>query len=66
MVGGSPAESAGVQSGDLVTRIDAEPVAKWDLRRYEQLVATADEIALTFLNGTVETEKRVGVFELVP
>jgi hypothetical protein len=36
------------------------------LRRYEQLVATATEIAFAFLIGTVESEKRVGVFELVP
>ena len=36
------------------------------LRRYEQLVATAAEIGLTFLHGNTETEKRVAVFELVP
>jgi hypothetical protein len=62
----SPAAAAGVQAGDLVTRINGEPVARWDLRRYEQLVATAPEIALSFLHGAAETEKRVGVFELVP
>ena len=62
----SPAEAAGVQVGDLVTQINGEPVAKWDLRRYEQLVATAAEIGFTFLNGTSEKEKRVAVFELVP
>jgi hypothetical protein len=62
----SPAEAAGVQVGDLVTQINGEPVAKWELRRYEQLVATASEIGFAFLHGTVETEKRVGVFELVP
>jgi S1-C subfamily serine protease len=62
----STAETEGIVKGDLVTRINGEPVAKWDLRRYEQAVATADEIRLTFLAGTVETEKRVRVFELVP
>ncbi|MBL9187128.1 MAG: aspartyl protease family protein [Opitutaceae bacterium] len=62
----SPAAAAGVQTGDLVTRINGEPVAKWDLRRYEQLVATASDVVLSFLNGTAETEKRVGVFDLVP
>jgi hypothetical protein len=62
----SPAEAAGIQAGDLVTRINGEPVAKWDLRRYELLVATATDIAFSFLQGTVETEKRVGVFDLVP
>jgi hypothetical protein len=62
----SPAEAGGIQTGDLVTRINGESVAKWDLRRYEQLVATGTEIAFTFLNGNAETEKRVRVFELVP
>jgi hypothetical protein len=62
----SPAEVEGVQLGDLVIRINNEPVAKWDLPRYEQLVATATEVAFTFLNGTTETEKRVRVFDLVP
>jgi hypothetical protein len=62
----SSAELAGVQQGDLVIKINGEPVAQWDLRRYEELVATATEITFTFLNGTAETEKRVSVFELVP
>ena len=66
VVPGSPADAAGVQLGDLVTRINGEPIAKWDLTRFEQVVATADEIAFTFHNGTSETEKRVRVFELVP
>jgi hypothetical protein len=62
----SSAEAEGVQQGDLVIRINGDPVAKWDLRRYEQLVNTANEITLTFLNGNAESEKRVSVFELVP
>lgn len=62
----SSAEAAGIQYGDLITRINGEPVGRWDLRRYEQLVAAEGEIAFTFLNGNVETEKRVSVFELVP
>lgn len=66
VVPGSSAETQGVQSGDLVTRINGDPVAKWDLPRYEQLVATSGEIALTFLFGNNETEKTVRVFELVP
>ncbi|MBS0632232.1 MAG: aspartyl protease family protein [Verrucomicrobia bacterium] len=66
VVPGSPAEAAGVQRGDLVTRINGEPVAQWDLRRYEQLVATAPDIAFTFLNGTRETEQHLKVFVLVP
>lgn len=62
----SPAAEAGVQMGDLVTRINGEPVAKWDLRRYEELVGAANEITFTFLNGNAESEKRVRVFDLVP
>lgn len=62
----SPADTEGIVAGDLVTRINGEPIAKWDFRRYEQLVATAPVITLTFLIGTAETEKRVRVFELVP
>jgi hypothetical protein len=62
----SPAQAVGVERGDLVVRINGEPMAKWDLRRYEQLVATAGEISLTFLHGTHEKEKRVKIFELVP
>ena len=66
VVPGSSAAAEGIQHGDLVARINGEPVARWDLRRYEQLVATASEIAFTFLSGTEEIEKRVKVFELVP
>ncbi len=66
VVPGSPAEGAGVQTGDLVTRINGEPVAQWDLRRYEQLVVSGLEISFTFLNGNTEAAKAVKVFELVP
>ena len=55
----SSADLEGVQPGDLIIRINGESVTKWDLRRYEQLVTTGEEIALTFLNGNTETEKRV-------
>jgi hypothetical protein len=62
----SPAHAAGVQGGDLVTRINDEPVATWDFLRFEQLVATAGEIRFTFLHGTQETTHRLAVFVLVP
>jgi hypothetical protein len=62
----SPAAAAGIQFGDLVTRIDGEPVSKWNLTRYEQHVATATEVTFTLLFGTNEVEKRVAVFDLVP
>jgi hypothetical protein len=57
---------AAVQVGDLVTRINGEPVTKWDLARYERLVATASDIRFTFLNGPVEVESTLPVFNLVP
>lgn len=66
VVPGSPAAEAGVQPGDLVTRIDGEPVGKWGIVRYQQLVRSGDEIVLTFLNGTKETDKRIKIFDLVP
>jgi hypothetical protein len=66
VVPASSADRAGIKPGDLVTRINGEPVTRWDLMRYEQLVDETAEIALTFLNGTAENEKRVAVFELVP
>lgn len=62
----SPADAAEIRVGDLVTRINGEPIANWDLRRYEQFVATATEVTFTFLNGNTETAKTVRVFELVP
>jgi hypothetical protein len=67
VIAGSSAEAAGVRAGDLVTRINGETVSRWDLRRFEQLVAKADELTLTFLNGAAESEpKRVRVYDLVP
>jgi predicted metalloprotease with PDZ domain len=62
----SPAQAAGVERGDLVIRINGEPMSKWNLFRYEQLVARNDEVVFTFLHGTQETETRVRIFELVP
>jgi hypothetical protein len=62
----SPASSAGVAAGDLVTRIDGEAVASWDPVRYDQLVATADHIEFTFINGAQETSRSLSVAVLVP
>jgi hypothetical protein len=62
----SPAAAAGAQPGDLVTRINGEPVAQWSFQRYEQLVGAGGEITFTFLNGHTETEKRIPIFALVP
>lgn len=62
----SPAEAAGIQFGDLVTRINGEPVSKWNLSRYEHFIATAPDVTFTLLFGTNEVEKHVQVYDLVP
>jgi hypothetical protein len=49
VIPGSPADQARMESGDLVTRINGEHVSKWDLRRYEELIATARTITCTLL-----------------
>jgi hypothetical protein len=66
VVSGSPAEAAGVQTGDLCIRINGELVAGWNLRRYEELTASAKTITFTFLRGTLEQPTAVAVFDLVP
>ena len=40
----SPATWANVQAGDLISRINGEPVAQWSFQRYERLIAEADEV----------------------
>lgn len=62
----SPAEEAEIKPGDLLTHINGEPVAKWDLNRYEQLVGTSTELAFRFIDGVKEVEKDVRTFDLVP
>lgn len=66
VIAGSPAEADGIRHGDLVTRIGGEPVERWNLARYEELVRRAAYVDLTFLNGRTETTKRIAVFDLVP
>jgi hypothetical protein len=66
VVPGSPADRAGIETGDLVTRIDGDPVSKWGFHRYEAMLANDHDVTLTFLNGTTETSKRVAIVPLVP
>jgi membrane-associated protease RseP (regulator of RpoE activity) len=66
VVPGSPADQAGIETGDLVTRIDGDPVSRWGFHRYEELIATAHDVVLTFLNGTLESNKGVAIVPLVP
>jgi C-terminal processing protease CtpA/Prc len=65
VVPGSPADAAGVEIGDLVTRIDGEPVSRWDFHRYEDLIANASDVVFTFLNGTRESDKPMAVVRWV-
>jgi hypothetical protein len=62
----SPAAAAGASQGDLVTRINGEPVSAWDPVRYGDLVASAASIEYTFIEGTSETRKVIDVAVLVP
>ncbi|HEY0947348.1 MAG TPA: aspartyl protease family protein [Opitutaceae bacterium] len=65
VVPGSPADTLGVQVGDLITRLNGELVEKWDLRRYRELIDQAVAIDVTLLDGRVETTRRIEVFDLV-
>lgn len=62
----SPATWADVKAGDLISRINGEPVAAWDYQRYAALIASADKITYTFLRGTAEEDRTLSVFLLVP
>jgi len=66
VIPGSPADTMGVQTGDLVIRINGETVSDWNLQRYEAAVGRATEITFTFLNGTKEIPIVVSTFDLVP
>jgi hypothetical protein len=66
VVPGSPADGLGIQNGDLVTRIDGEPVSAWPLRRFEPQVAEAESLTLTFLHGREERSVQVPIFDLIP
>lgn len=66
VVPGSPAESLGIRRGDLVARINGEPVSAWPLQRLDALVRRAPEITFTFIHGPRETPTIIPTFELVP
>jgi hypothetical protein len=66
VVPGSPAAAAGVRHGDLVSRINGEAVGGWDMARYDRLVASAGQIAYTFIDGASETTRALEVASLVP
>ena len=62
----SPAAASAIQKGDLVVRIDGEPINQWDRRRFDNLVASAREVTYTLQNGTRESHVTVATYELVP
>lgn len=66
VVPGSPAASAGIQRGDLVARINGEPISAWPLQRLDALINRASEITFTFIHGSRETPMIVPTFDLVP
>jgi len=62
----SPAAKAGIENGDLITRINDEPVEFWNLERYTQLIEHADTVTFAFLVGRREYEMKLAVMNLVP
>jgi C-terminal processing protease CtpA/Prc len=66
VIAGSPADAGGVRTGDLVSRINGEPVDNWDLNRYGRLIATSERVEFTFIEGAQGSAKSIQVVELVP
>lgn len=62
----SPAAREGFNEGDLVIRINGEPVEDWDLNRYNELIDAGGTIDYTFLEGRDEVTKSAAAFALVP
>lgn len=62
----SPALAARLAPGDLVTRINDEPVSRWPLERFLREVNQADSLTLTLLEGIIERKVAVDTFALVP
>lgn len=62
----TPTSALGVQPGELVVRINGEPVDKWSYERFSRLLASAAKVTFTFLAGTREFDREIPVFELVP
>ncbi len=63
---GSPAEAAGFRVGDLISRINQDPVENWDLERFRQLVETGGTIDYTLIKGRDEVPLSAATFVLVP
>jgi len=66
MVPDSPAAQAGIEAGDLITRINNEPVEQWGSDRFKLLIEKAERITCAFLVGRREYELELDVMDLVP
>jgi hypothetical protein len=66
VIPGSAAQKAGVEEGDLITRINEEPVELWGLERFNRLVSEQKSITFSFLVGKREYEIPLEVMDLVP
>lgn len=64
VVPGSPADEAGIQDGDLVTRVNGEAVSNWPLQRFEPFVKRNAEIIFTFVDGAKEKPVVIPTMEL--
>jgi predicted aspartyl protease len=62
----SPAEAAGLAVGDLVIRINDEPVEGWTLSRFRALIDDGGTINYTLIKGQDELTHSVKIFTLVP
>jgi hypothetical protein len=62
----SPADMLGVRRGDLIARINGEPVSAWPLQRLDALIRRAAEITFTLIQGERETPRVIPTFDLVP
>ncbi|WP_404423248.1 aspartyl protease family protein [Nibricoccus sp. IMCC34717] len=66
VIPGSSAEQAGVRVGDLIVRINGEPVANWPFARFDAHVRRSNELVYTFLHGTRERPIVLIPMDLVP
>ncbi len=62
----SPASRAGFSIGDLVIRLNGEPVDAWELTRYQALIDAGGTIEYTFIQGRDEVTIDADTFALVP
>jgi len=62
----TPTSALGVQSGELIVRINGERVDRWSYERFAQLLDSAAKVTFTFLAGTREFDREIPVFDLVP